>query len=394
MAKTKTKKHLEATEAEKTIRNLEKNLDTLIKERGLKTRQPSRVKQTRTSGVVIEILDENDDERPVKAIISEHQKKLQSKAGRGKMIPARSNQLTVSGGGLAATQNANVPIKIDLCVADGGDSIRRKFKNAMKAYPLFIGQRPGLSDMAGITVYARDQCNCAGWQRNFEEVICAHSHTRQSSGRNLLYLPGCTVFVDEQRPVVFAPKTQEKPEWRFSLRSLFDSLYGKDVELFFDNGPTSDDRIFYAGKYRCHRLNTLHPAGFIYSHGRIPWTLPGAVLDSQEPGYGQRLRMKDAYDSISAEVVIYEFMGLQCVGFDAALYGDLTGDKSWIADRSIVAKTAKNLPEVNNTKKRRTHGHDGESNDDGEDGTASVKKRKITNQSQTRSKGGSSSRTS
>ncbi|KAK1233885.1 hypothetical protein PQX77_002938 [Marasmius sp. AFHP31] len=350
--------------------------------------------RTQASDGVAEISCESDDDEPLKAKKFSHAEKLQtSKAGKGRISTSRNSQLTVSEGGLAVIQNTNAPIKIDLNVIDGGDSIRRKFGTAMKVYPLFIGQRPSLSDMTSITVYSRDKCGRVGWQREFEEAICAHSPAWKSNGRNFLYLPGCTVFVDEQRPVVFAPKTQEKPEWRLSLRSHFDSFYGKDVELFFDNGPGSDDQIFYAGKYRCHRLNALHPAGFIHSQSHIPWTLKGVVLDSQEPGYGHRLRMKDAFDLIYAERIIYEFMGLQCVGFDVAFDCALTGEKSWTVARSLIAKVPKDsTPEVKDTKKRRIRDRDEDSSDSGEDVTVSVKKRKSTRDA--KSKAGSSSRKS
>ncbi|KAF9255138.1 hypothetical protein L218DRAFT_1008907 [Marasmius fiardii PR-910] len=144
-------------------------------------------------------------------------------------------------------------------------------------------------------------------------------------------IDSCCVFIDNQRAVAFTPKSQINENHNFSLKSLFDTLYDGEFELLFDKGLSSDGHVFYAGTYRCHRLSDLHPFGFIQGNdpppAQIPWTLLRSVMNSQEPAFGQKLQVPHIARLVAAGEIKFEFIGLECVGFDMHLYRALTGYK-------------------------------------------------------------------
>ncbi|KAJ6618674.1 hypothetical protein B0H10DRAFT_1223077 [Mycena sp. CBHHK59/15] len=92
-------------------------------------------------------------------------------------------------------------------------------------------------------------------------------------------------------------------------------LYGGTRHLFIVN----NDLVFYAGLYQCHSLNHLYPGG----------TAPPREISSKEirdAALGAAWQYPS--DSIIKEcfpdsIIKVECIGLQCVGFDAQLYGSL-----------------------------------------------------------------------
>ncbi|KAL0569255.1 hypothetical protein V5O48_012711 [Marasmius crinis-equi] len=247
--------------------------------------------------------------------------------------------------------NARVPDGFDFVCQDGGKAIRAIFQSVVSKHPLYVGSRPQLPHMLPILNVKMKDCNHLGYERTLEEKLSAQASMWRSHPRRFLYLPGCTVLMDEQRVVAFAPKTHKDAKNNFSLKSPFDSIYGEVVELFFDNGLLEMGGVFYGGKYQGHRISDLHPHGFAHTN-TVPWTLSGQVLNSQQTDFGQRLRLQDAARLIATRKITFEFIALQCVGFDMDLYHSLTGQHSLIAGNSSTTQTAE-ANTVQSTKKRR-----------------------------------------
>ncbi|EEB96066.1 hypothetical protein MPER_04862 [Moniliophthora perniciosa FA553] len=102
-------------------------------------------------------------------------------------------------------------------------------------------------------------------------------------------------------------------------------MVDEERELFFDLGKNS---IFYAGTYRCVRLDHLHPNGVPYSNnicrefGLTIHTLSQTIVESQirRPG----LRHEEIAELLRSDIIKFEFVGLQCVGFNYELYYSIT----------------------------------------------------------------------
>ncbi|KAF9259421.1 hypothetical protein L218DRAFT_667507 [Marasmius fiardii PR-910] len=136
----------------------------------------------------------------------------------------------------------------------------------MERHPLYEGERPERSNMQPMLMFNMHLGNKAGWERALYDRashVMSGNLSWKKENQKLLYLPGCTVFIDDQRAIVYAPKTQNNEQHGFSLRSPLERFYGEDCELFYDNGLSSEGNVFYAGTYRCHLLNDTHPSRFM-----------------------------------------------------------------------------------------------------------------------------------
>ncbi|KAL0567584.1 hypothetical protein V5O48_014408 [Marasmius crinis-equi] len=249
------------------------------------------------------------------------------------------------------------PIKIDLLAEDGGKQIRKLFKKVMREYTLFEGKRVRKDNMKPITIFTTDDCErWKAWDRTFDFRISFALSTWKSDRREFMYFPGRLVFVDEQRAIAFTPRTQTNTDQRFSLVSAFDSLYGKEKELFVDNGYGQGTDIFYAGRYRCVKISGSHPAGFIHHTTELPWVLTRPVMDYQDPHFGLKLRPSDINSLMLSGEITFEFMGLQCVGFDMDLYHALSPHTAGSSNESSCDISDSELasPDVKSKKRSRT----------------------------------------
>ncbi|KAG7089020.1 hypothetical protein E1B28_010731 [Marasmius oreades] len=256
--------------------------------------------------------------------------------GKSKKVTSESNAkrpTKVTRAKSEETIESAEPTAIDLVFKHDEKGIRRIFKEAVRRYPLYEGGRPERCNTLPVPMFNMHICNRTGWERMLYSRISHMYHQVPSwkrSNRRLLYVPGCTVFVDDQRAVAWLPATQHNTQQNFSLKSLFETFYDETIELFYDNGLSSGGSVFYAGTYRCHSLNDLvHPLGFLQAgiesrYKDTPWTLTYAVINSQERAFSQRLATSNLARLIAIGDITFDFVALQCVGFDMSLYHALT----------------------------------------------------------------------
>ncbi|KAK7042925.1 hypothetical protein VNI00_008661 [Paramarasmius palmivorus] len=151
--------------------------------------------------------------------------------------------------------------------------------------------------------------------------------------KKFLYFPKLIFMIHEQHGFAIGTKAQESQEHNFEVSSSFSGLPDDERELFFDlakrRGESSSGDIFYAGTYKCVRLDHLYPEGIsysddIYNEFGLPINrVTAMVVDAQIQR--PRLRRDEIADLVKSGVIKLEFIGLQCIGFNSDLNRRITG---------------------------------------------------------------------
>lgn len=138
----------------------------------------------------------------------------------------------------------------------------------------------------------------------------------------MLYVPGrltwCTA--SKHHALAFGPMfavDSEKMIWKEN--SVFNSLYGQTVELFYN----CKDLIYYGGQYKCHNNRQNNPDGDLVQKETSAFELADVTITvNSGPGKQEALR-KMIFHLYIGGILKTEILGLQCVGFDDELYNTL-----------------------------------------------------------------------
>lgn len=140
--------------------------------------------------------------------------------------------------------------------------------------------------------------------------------------KKMLYVPGrltwCTA--SKHHALAFGPMfavDSEKMIWKEN--SVFNSLYGQTVELFYN----CKDLIYYGGQYKCHNNRQNNPDGDLVQKETSAFELADVTITvNSGPGKHEALR-KMIFHLYIGGILKTEILGLQCVGFDDELYNTL-----------------------------------------------------------------------
>uniref|UniRef100_A0A0W0FL17 Uncharacterized protein n=1 Tax=Moniliophthora roreri TaxID=221103 RepID=A0A0W0FL17_MONRR len=207
-------------------------------------------------------------------------------------------------------------------------SVAKRYAEKMQCFPEYNGPAVELSKLKPIAFMTRikrgvfQEC----WQDDFEKRLYPSWRT---NGRPWCYLQQRLFFLGTQHALAITPVSGDYESLGISLRSEFGDIYGQDVDLFFH--MTTNElgggrrSIFYAGKYRFLRVDCRKPFSDRSYFESWHLDLNGLIFAVQGAQVrGERLTYERAKEVIKSAAIKFEYVGLQCVGFDMELYNHIT----------------------------------------------------------------------